>query len=153
MSDVQVTETVVIARPVDEVYQAFADLARWPVVLPDVVGVEVGYDDGYNQEFTMTVERPAGNETVRGFRYRRAPRELELCQTTPPPGLSRMVGRWTFTEDGAGTTVTAGRGFTLAGGDEATAAERSEAFAVSLGGYLRTNLRLFKEALEHDDTP
>jgi hypothetical protein len=113
------------------------------------LGVDVTYFDGYNQEFSMTVERPGGEETVRGFRFCRAPYELELVQTTPPPMMAHMTGMWRFAEtvDG-GTEVTATRRFALkppeAGGPGAT----DEEFAVKLGAILRTNLSLFKEAVE-----
>ena len=69
------SSSVVIERPVEDVYDAFADLSRWPSILPDTVGVEVLCHEGYNQEFTMTVARPAGLETVRGVRYCRPPYE------------------------------------------------------------------------------
>src|SRR3954449_7351086 len=109
----EITETVVVRRPVEEVYDAFADLTRWPEILPDTVGVEVLYFDGYNQEFTMTVARPAGPETVRGVRYCRPPFELELVQTVPPPAFTRMRGRWRFRPDGDATVVVAARSFEL----------------------------------------
>lgn len=138
-----VTQSVHIRRPVAEVYDAFADLNRWVDVLPDTLGVEVLYFDGYNQEFTMTVRRPNGPETVRGVRYCRPPTELELVQTIPPPGLRRMKGRWTFTEDATGTTVSATRDFSVIG-DEST----EPAFAEKLSILLLTNLNCFKKTLE-----
>lgn len=144
-----ISEQTVVDAPVDTVYGVYADLDRWLEVLPDVVGVEVHYMDGYNQEFSMTVERPGGLETVRGVRYCRPPYELELVQTTPPPGLSRMTGLWTFTEEGGRTTVTASREFALlgraGGGQDAEAA-----FAGKLRGFLRANLELFRKAAERD---
>jgi hypothetical protein len=146
---VEISETITVDAPIERTYDAFADLSRWPVILPDTLGVDVTYFDGYNQEFSMTVERPGGEETVRGFRFCRAPYELELVQTTPPPMMAHMTGMWRFAEtvDG-GTEVTATRRFALkppeAGGPGAT----DEEFAVKLGAILRTNLSLFKEAVE-----
>lgn len=142
-----VTQHVHIRRPAVEVYGAFADLNRWVDILPDTLGVEVLYFDGYNQEFTMTVRRPNGPETVRGVRYCRAPIELELVQTIPPPGLRHMKGRWTFTEDAAGTSVSAIRDFELADGKSA-----EPAFAEQLSALLLSNLNRFKEALEDGRT-
>jgi polyketide cyclase/dehydrase/lipid transport protein len=145
-----ISETVRVAAEPPVVYGAFADLDRWVRILPDVLDVEVFYFDGYNQEFSMTVERPGGPETVRGVRYHRPFRELELVQTTPPPGLSRMCGTWRFSDDGGSTVVTATREFTLAGDRHAALGE--EGFASVLRTALRTNLALFRKALETDGT-
>ncbi|MDQ8705991.1 SRPBCC family protein [Streptomyces sp. LHD-70] len=142
----RISETMTVGAPIETVYGVYADLDGWCDVLPDVVGVDVHYMDGYNQEFSMTVERPGGNETVRGVRYCRAPYELELVQTTPPPGLSRMTGLWTFTERDGRTTVTAARDFRLL--DENTPAGAEEAFAEKLHGFLKINLDLFRKAAE-----
>jgi hypothetical protein len=145
----QIAETITIDAPLERAYDAFADLDRWPSILPDTVGVEITYFDGYNQEFSMTVERPGGLETVRGVRYCRPPYQLELVQTTPPPAMSRMSGVWNFalTADGA-TEVTATRRFSLHTPEQGGPTVSEEQFAVKLGAILRTNLLLFKEAIE-----
>ena len=97
----------------------------------------------------MTVERPGGLETVRGIRYCRAPYELELVQTTPPPAMSRMSGIWSFAPAGGGATeVTATRRFSLRAPDDGGPPIGEEQFAVKLGEILRTNLELFKAAVE-----
>lgn len=143
----RISEQTVVDAPIETVYGVYADLDGWCEVLPDVVAVDVHYMDGYNQEFSMTVERPAGPETVRGVRYCRAPYELELVQTTPPPGLARMTGLWTFSEEDGRTKVTASREFTLLG---EAAEDAEQAFARKLRGFLRTNLELFRKAAERD---
>ena len=147
-------ETVMIKAPLEPVYEAFADLERWKDILPDVLDVQVLYFDGYNQEFTMTVERPAGPETVRGIRYCRPYRELELFQPVPPPGLKAMRGTWVFYQDEPELTrVVASRSFILLPDDSRGAtqrAEREEQFAEKLRGFLSTNLRLFKQELERN---
>lgn len=151
MKAAEVTETIEIVRPLPEVYGAFADLRRWKDILSDVLDVRTPYDDGYNQEFTMTVERPGGAETVRGFRFCRAPREVEMVQTTPPPGLSRMVGHWSFEAVPGGTLVTARRSFALSVGAAAPTdpVAATEEFGVKLTGFLRANLISFQRALEN----
>ncbi|GHC88103.1 SRPBCC family protein [Streptomyces flavofungini] len=143
-----VSESVTVDAPVQAVYQAFADLDRWPQILPDVVAVNVIYFDGYHQEFTMTVDRPAGPETVKGVRYCRPPAELELFQSTTPPGLARMNGRWAFEETGGRTTVVASRDFALADGNPLGVTEAE--FGNRLRGFLSTNLELFRKAVEAD---
>jgi aromatase len=147
----QISETITIDAPIERTYAAFADLDRWPEILPDTVGVDVSYFDGYNQEFTMTVERPGGEETVRGFRYCRPPLELELVQTTPPPVMRRMSGVWSFAEgDDGATRVVASRRFELKGPEQGGPPVSEEEFAGTLGSILRNNLELFKEAVEGD---
>lgn len=145
----QIAETITIDAPIERAYDAFADLDRWPTILPDTVAVDVTYFDGYNQEFSMTVERPGGLETVRGVRYCRGPHQLELVQTTPPPAMSRMSGVWNFvpTADG-GTAVTATRRFNLHTPQQGGPPLSEQQFAVKLGAILRTNLELFKQAIE-----
>jgi ribosome-associated toxin RatA of RatAB toxin-antitoxin module len=138
--------STLIEAPVEEVYDAFADLTRWPEILPDTVSVSVSYFDGYNQEFSMTVERPGGLETIRGVRYCRAPYELELVQMVPPPGFARMGGRWRFAPCDGGTRVEATRLFEVQGRDGLPADE----VAVHLARILAHNLKLFREAVESD---
>jgi hypothetical protein len=148
----QISESIEFNSSIEAAYAAFADLDRWPMVLPDTQAVEVLYSDGYNQEFTMTVTRPGGAETVRGVRYCRAPYELELVQTTPPPLLRRMTGRWTFREHQGGTTVVADREFELMDGARGPDGSplSPEVFAEGLRRTLRTNLDLFRRAVETD---
>jgi hypothetical protein len=144
-----VTETIVISRDQPSVYAAFADIAGWTRILPDVQTVELLYWDGYNQEFRMTVERPGGPETIRGIRYCRPCSSLELFHPVPPPGVKRMAGQWTFKERAGLTTVVATRTFQLCDDElDGLGAEREAAFAEILRQALRTNLSRFKNALE-----
>jgi len=143
-----ISESTVIDRAVPDVYRAFADLAGWKAVLPDVLDVRVLYDDGRHQEFLMTVERPGGPETVRGLRFCKAPQRIAMFQPQPPPGFRRMVGVWTFTEEASRTRVTAERWFELAPGRTLDVEEAHRAVAEKLRGYLRTNLGLFRASLE-----
>jgi hypothetical protein len=139
------SESTWIDRTINHVYGAFADIAGWKGVLPDVLDVRVLYDDGAHQEFLMTVERPPGPETVRGIRFCRAPYRIAMFQPAPPPGFRKMVGLWTFAEDDARRTrVTAARWFEL---DRSTGLDRVMV-ADKLRGYLRANLDLFRRSLE-----
>jgi len=147
----QISEGITIDAPIDRTYAAFADLDRWPEILPDTLAVDITYFDGYNQEFSMTVERPGGDETVSGFRYCRPPFELELFQTTPPPVMKRMSGLWKFAElPAGGTEVVATRRFSLKTVEEGGPAVTEELFATTLRTILRTNLELFKKAVERE---
>lgn len=134
----QITESIVVEAPRQTIFDLYRDLTIWPHVLADVAAVEVLYDDGYNQEFTMTVARSGGPETVRGIRYCRSPHELEMCQFTTPPMLKRMSGRWTFEEiDEHRTRLNAERSF------ETLAQDGEDAFAETLRGHLQANLKSF----------
>lgn len=137
-----VVETITVDVPPGALYELYRDLERWPQVLDDIVSVDLHYDDGYHQEFSMTVRRPAGEETVRGVRYCRGG-ELEMCQFTTPPMLSRMSGRWTFDGPPDGpTTLIAERSFALRDPDGDVGS-----FAVHLRTYLRQNLSAFSAAV------
>jgi Polyketide cyclase / dehydrase and lipid transport len=141
-----ITETILVNRNLSSVYMAFADLDNWMKVLPDVLDVKVLYDDGHHQEFLMTVDRPAGAETVRGIRFCLPSERIELFQPTPPPVFSRMVGIWTFKEIEEVTEVTAERCFDLK--DRTGSVDVAEE---NLRSYLRKNLDLFKVSLEKEN--
>jgi aromatase len=139
-----IVESVAIERDVQAVYRAFADITYWKRVLPDVLGVELLYDDGHHQEFTMTVSRPNGPETVRGIRFCEEDRRIELVQPKPPPSFRRMVGVWTFEPRGNVTQVKAERWFEL----KDASVGPLEGFQERIATYLRTNLAHFKAHLE-----
>ena len=140
-----VQEQVRIQAPLQRVYKTFADLEHWRAALPDVLDVQVLYDDGEHQEFLMTVDRPAGPETIRGVRYLDSGKTIELFQPTPPPGFRKMCGTWRFTETSEGTDVQATRLFEV---DGRTVLSQS-IVADKLRHYLRTNLALFKAYIEN----
>ncbi len=138
-----IQESIVIAAPVQRVYEVFATLEHWRAAIPDVLDTKLLYHDDSHQEFLMTVERPNGPETVRGFRYLERPVRIELFQPQPPPGFKRMTGLWLFRELEQGTEVIASRIFTLELGHSTPLG-----VAVKLRDHLKTNLRLFKGYIE-----
>jgi ribosome-associated toxin RatA of RatAB toxin-antitoxin module len=140
----EIAGRVLIDCPIEVVYEAFEDVSRWPWILPDTLAVTVHYFDGYNQEFSMTVAQPEGLETVRGVRYCRPPHALELVQTTPPPGFSRLSGHWRFRTVGGATEVLATRSFELASADASETARAAE----RLRRVLTANLERFRVAIE-----
>jgi hypothetical protein len=146
-----ISESVVIDRLIDPVFAAFAELENWPIVLPDVLGVETLYDSGRHQEFLMTVERPNGAETIRGIRFCKTNERIELFQPQPPPGFRRMSGKWTFESNRRSTTVTADRSFELDLPPSISSEQKTNAYDTArqkLSGYLRKNLELFRASLE-----
>ncbi|MDB9371275.1 SRPBCC family protein [Nodularia spumigena CS-586/05] len=92
--------TVTIDRPTEVVYQALVYLENWTKLLPHVKSVNVLYDDGRYQEFTMTVDAGTivGDLTVRSVRLcDRLNLEIELFQAEPPFFLKHHTGGWKFT--------------------------------------------------------
>ncbi|MBO3459176.1 hypothetical protein G7B40_027780 [Aetokthonos hydrillicola Thurmond2011] len=90
---------VIIERPTDVVYQAMVDMENWPKLLPHIKAVNVLYNDGRYQEFTMTVdsETEAGDLTVRSVRLcDRLNLQIDLFQADPPPFLKHHAGGWKF---------------------------------------------------------
>lgn len=133
------TRSVTVPATAERAFAVVGDIAEWPTVLPHVTESRVRYADGYHEEFTLV----SGGAPVRGILYRRPPAELEFVAVEPPPGLARMTGRFTFTESGGTTTITAERGFTPASGDEADA----ERLATELDRRLAEDLELFRGAI------
>jgi hypothetical protein len=140
----EIAGRVRVDGPIEVVYEAFEDVARWPWILPDTLDVAVHYFDGYNQEFSLTVAQPDGLETVRGVRYCRPPHDLELVHTIPPPGFSRLSGHWRFATVGDATEVLATRSFDLASADAHETARAAE----RLRRGLTADLERFRVAVE-----
>jgi polyketide cyclase/dehydrase/lipid transport protein len=142
-----VSEQLTMDAPIETVYDLFVDLDRWPEVIPEIAHVDVHYMDGYNQEFSMTMQWRGRQETVRGVLFCRAPYELELVRITPPSGLSRMTGRWALAEENGRTTVTVSRDFRLLN-DDAPREDDEESTAAMIRSLLRHGLELFRETAE-----
>lgn len=143
--EMTVRDQIVIAAPMAQVYDTFADLQQWRAAIPDVRDVKVLYDDGAHQEFRMTVDRPNGPETVRGFRYLDGSEQIELFQPQPPPGFKRMRGLWSFHQRGEKTEVVASRMFILQAGHTLSPAE----VGLKFQEHLKANLALFKQYIEN----
>jgi ribosome-associated toxin RatA of RatAB toxin-antitoxin module len=146
----KIQQTIHINAPIEEVYDAYADIHQWKKVLPDVLEVSTLEDDGVYQEFLMTVSRPSGPETVHSKRICKKNESIELTQPVPPPGVKSMVGVWKFFDKGDITEVTAIRTVELLKGsrtdEEFHLAEIQ--FIKNLKRYLNQNLTCFKKYLE-----
>ncbi len=91
--------STIIERDTEAVYQALFYLEGWSKLLPHVKAVNVLYDDGRYQEFTMTVtsETDAGTLKVRSVRLcDQVNRQIGFFQPEPPPFLKHHAGGWKF---------------------------------------------------------
>lgn len=94
----------------DRVYRVLADVRRWPEVLPGCSSVDILYDDGLAQEFTMEIAGSAGDEQFRSIRMC-DPQALSIAyfQPSPPPWLASHHGSWTVRAVPEGSEVVAER--------------------------------------------
>ncbi len=149
----RVQEQIRIRSDLFSVYDAFADIEMWKETLPDVIAVTVLYDDGYHQEFEMTVARPGGPETVRAVRYCVKNKIIDVFQPVPPPLFERMSGTWHFMKCKNEIIVTALRDFFPKEFAEKKGIEqyreKLKIIKKQLKQLLKHNLILFKERLEH----
>ncbi len=145
-----VTKTIEIGAPLDEVYATYADIKKWKDVLSDCLDVQVIYDDGHHQEFLMEVDRSTGPETVRSIRFCDPAKRIEIFQTQTPPGVKRMSGVWTFqrNDQNGHALVQASRNFELKA--ENATPEHIETFKQKISYYLMQNLTSFKKYIEQN---
>ncbi|MBO3459175.1 SRPBCC family protein [Aetokthonos hydrillicola Thurmond2011] len=148
-----ITKSIIIQNNINIVFKAFANLDNWQSLLDDVLNVEMLYDDGYHQEFLMTMSRPRGVETIRGFCFFSPNSRIEIFQPKPPSGFKTMTDIWTFEESKEGTRVTVERRFELAASSSNTVEpDRSNAAyeeaRLKLSAYLSKDLNVFKSNLE-----
>ena len=108
-----VTFTVVRSRHMvpfapDRVYRVLAEIRRWPEILPHCSCLDVLYDDGIGQEFTMTVGVGEGAERFRSVRTC-DPHALSITyfQPSPPSLLVLHHGSWAVRAAAEGSEVIA----------------------------------------------
>jgi acyl carrier protein len=134
--DGALVEDIVIAAPRGAVWQGLFDVAAWPRKLPHVVAIDINYDDGRYQEFTMDVDGADGRRiSVRSVR-RCAGDRITFFQPKPPVFLRHHCGEWFFRElDDGLTHLTTMHRWTLADGISAAEGTR-------IAGLLREHARL-----------
>ncbi len=137
-----IVEAIAIQSSLSNVFKAYADITKWKDILSDVLDVQIVYDDGLHQEFTMIVQRPNGSETVKAIRFCHPNNKIEMFQTTPPPGFKFMQGVWTFRKQEKQVLVEAHRLFEF---ENLPAGVNGEEL---LRGFLKKNLNSFKNYLE-----
>lgn len=132
----------------------FWDVRAWHEIWSGVDSIDIIYDDGVHQEFTMTVYRGGVKETVRTVRYRRPDGDIEFFTPQCPPGMSQHSGSWTFTDVPGRPDecdIAAIREYTLRRGDESL--DRYEQHCInyqtSFTGRLHAILASFGEHFAH----
>ncbi len=98
-------ESVVIDADKADILEILWRAEKWPEVLPHCSGMEVNYDDGFNQELVMTVDVNNEKEVIRTVRHRRSNYSIEYFQPSPPPALKIHTGEWVLEEKEYGVRV------------------------------------------------
>lgn len=104
-----------IKQDVLSVYNLFSDIKKWKKILPHCKDIDIIYDDGINQEFTMHVVSDSGeSETFRSIRkcdYQQL--NISYFQPNPPSFLKLHTGDWQFKVEADKTFVVAKHFFEL----------------------------------------
>lgn len=91
----QFTSRVHLPHAPHAVYALLADAAGWPDLLPHCLAVDIAYDDGEYQEFTMTIGGAHGHETFRSIRRCDSQAlTVQYFQPSPPKVLRQHHGQW-----------------------------------------------------------
>ena len=148
-----ITKSIFIQENINIVFTAFANLSNWQRLMDDVLSVQRLYNDGYHQEFLMTINRPLGAETIRGFCFCSPNSRIEIFQAEPLSGFQSITDIWTFEESKEGTRVTVERQFQQTTLDSTTVEPNFvdtayEEAKLKLSGYLSKDLNLWKSNLE-----
>jgi Polyketide cyclase / dehydrase and lipid transport len=144
--------TVVVERifqaDMEVVFKLYWDIENWPKAIENIIDVNIDYDDGYHQYFSMIAANGDGQERVSGVRIGTPCRKLEMCQFSPPPGFKLMRGEWRFSSvadtRGVGTCVSAERVFAMNDPD------REDAISSFLEALLAKNLLAFDSYLSRE---
>lgn len=140
-----VQNALIFNNPIDQVYKTYWDLSQWPLALPDIMTAEADYDDGLNQNFSMTVRKDGQIEHVAGARFGSPYSKIELCQFQVPPGFKSMRGAWYFEAADAGsncaTKVIVKRTFELKN------PAKLDVVSLMVSGLLVKNLEGFRDLL------
>ncbi len=145
----RLTEDICIEVKADAVYSALFDVATWPGKLPHVKAINLTYDDGFYQEFSMDVDGADGRPiSVRSVR-RCAPNQISFFQPTPPQFLKHHCGEW-FVQPMSDdvTHVTTIHRWNPSGDENHTGAENGERIAELLREHARFALSSWKNILE-----
>ncbi|MBU2713431.1 SRPBCC family protein [Zooshikella harenae] len=97
-------EELVVKGDKDIIFQLLREAEYWPALLPHCTQVDMEYNDGEHQIFTMTVQVNGGDEVIRTIR-RCADHAVTYFQPTPPLPLKKHVGSWTLEDTTTGVKI------------------------------------------------
>lgn len=146
-----ITNSILIHQNISILYTAFANLSNWQGFLDGILNVQILYNDGYHQEFLMTINRPPEVQKVRGFCFCSPNSRIEIFQVEPPSGFQKIADIFTFEEWNEGTKVTVERDFqlTTSASTEPNLVDSAyEEARLMLSSYLIKDLTLLKANLE-----
>jgi len=102
-----------INAPLDEVRGALWRIKDWAQFWAPLHKVEIFYDDGVHQDFTMFLEWQAVDTHVRTVRFLDAKGNISFFSPTPPLLMSVHQGVWELSSDQGYTELAAVRYFEL----------------------------------------
>jgi aromatase len=148
-------ERMTISAPVESIYNALWDVARWPSLLPYCLNVDLRYDDQYrHQEFIMTVEAGGEVERLRTVRIGTPNKRIEYFQVNPPPALISHSGEWLINQGENGAelisahTVAANYEYVRKRWGEMPESVMEEKIRNSINGNSLSTMLLIKKSLE-----
>lgn len=99
-------DSIYINSSEHEMMNSLWNLNGWEEKLPHIKKINVLYDDGYNQEFLMTVQTNDIPVTVRSIRRLASNNVIEFFQPEPPAYLLHHAGSWLIENNPEGLLVT-----------------------------------------------
>lgn len=127
----------------------FWDITRWNHIWNPVESVTVFYDDGFNQEFVMSVWREKKLEKIRTLRFRPSRDCIHFFSPNPPPMMVQHTGNWIFSPvNKVNSIVTANRWYEMKRNQNesfSAFSERCEVFAQNFELRLKRILNVFAE--------
>lgn len=136
-----------ISADKNELIQCFWDIQRWYNIWSPIEKVEVDFDDGMTQIFSMNVWRDGICEEVKTIRKKTSEDVIEFTSPSPPLKLRNHSGSWIFEDTEQGTIVTATRNFEMDIDQldgEVTTLEALKTYKYNLQLRLKTILEAFE---------
>lgn len=96
-------KSIHIAADATSVYEFMRDLNKWKEYVPHCKSLDILYDDGVNQIFTMAANQFEAFRSVRVCENTEL--KISYFQISPPPLLSHHTGEWLFIQETGGTKV------------------------------------------------
>ena len=127
-----------IKAPCQDVWRLIWEIKSWACFWDPLHAVEVLYDDGFHQDFTMSVTWQNRESRVRTVRFRGGDGEIHFFSPEPPLPTAVHHGVWKLTANQDGTTTLAAmRSFDLPPFEEENFKNYSERLKIFSEGFQR----------------